>query len=103
MLSMVERIVRAVDVPVSADLEAGYGDVGETARLAMEAGAAGLNLEDRLDPIDVHIERVRAAREAGNLVINARTDVFLGGSGDIDEAVERSNAYLTAGADCTYP
>jgi 2-methylisocitrate lyase-like PEP mutase family enzyme len=103
MLAMVERIARAVDVPLTADLEAGYGDAGETARLAIEAGAAGLNLEDRLDPVDVHVERVRAAREAGNLVINARTDVFLGGSGDIDEAVERSNAYLAAGADCTYP
>lgn len=102
MLELVARIVRSVGVPVTADLEAGYGDAGATAAAAWEAGVVGLNLEDRLDPVEQHIERVRAMRAAGPLVINARTDVFLRGSGDVEEAIERANAYLRAGADCAF-
>jgi 2-methylisocitrate lyase-like PEP mutase family enzyme len=109
MLDMVARIARAVDLPVTADLEAGYGDAAATAEAAIEAGAAGLNLEDGNGPAGEHIERLYAVRTAGErlgvpLVVNARVDVFLpGGSGDVEEAVERANAYLAAGADCAYP
>lgn len=109
MLDMVARIVRVVRLPVTADLEAGYGDVERTVRGAVQAGAAGLNLEDGNGPLGAHVERLRTARatavELGvPLVLNARVDVFLaGGSGDVREAVERGNAYLDAGADCAYP
>lgn len=109
MLDIVARIARVVEVPVTADLEAGYGDVERTVRGAVQAGAAGLNLEDGNGPIDAHVERLRTARATAEelgvpLVLNARVDVFLpGGSGDVDEAVERGNAYLGAGADCAYP
>ena len=106
---MVARIARAVDLPVTADLEGGYGDAAATAEAAIAAGAVGLNLEDGNGAADEHVARVRAARAAGErlgvpLVVNARVDVFLpGGSGDVGEAVERANAYLAAGADCAYP
>lgn len=102
MLEMVARICRAVAVPVTADLEGGYGDGGATAAAAWEAGAVGLNLEDQMDAPEAHVDRVRAVREAGPLVINARTDVFLLGDRDVDEAVARCNAYLRAGADCAF-
>jgi 2-methylisocitrate lyase-like PEP mutase family enzyme len=107
MIAAVARIVRAVDVPVTADLEAGYGDATATAEAAIEAGAVGLNLEDGMGPIHEHVARIQAVRETGErlgvpLVINARTDVFLRGSGDPDEAVHRANAYLEAGADCAF-
>ena len=109
MLDIVARIARVVEVPVTADLEAGYGDVERTVRGTVQAGAAGLNLEDGNGPMDAHVERLRTARATAEelgvpLVLNARVDVFLpGGSGDVDEAVERGNAYLDAGADCAYP
>jgi 2-methylisocitrate lyase-like PEP mutase family enzyme len=108
MLEVVRRIGRAVDLPVTADLEAGYGDPGGTAEAAWAAGAVGLNLEDgddeqRLVPLEEHAERVRAVRAAAaELVINARTDVYLTGLNDLDEAVARGNAYLAAGADCVF-
>jgi len=102
------RIARAVDLPVTGDLEAGYGDPVGTARAAWEAGVVGINFEDSpndvLLPVDEQAEHVRAIREAvPELVINARVDVFLNGTGKLDEAVDRANAYLAAGADCTYP
>ncbi len=103
MLDAVARIAAAVELPVTADLEAGYGDPVATARAAWEAGAVGLNLEDRNEPLAEHCERIRAVRAAvPELVVNARTDVFIGGSGDPDEAIERANAYLGAGADCAF-
>jgi 2-methylisocitrate lyase-like PEP mutase family enzyme len=114
--------VRAVDVPVSADLEMGYGEdadaVGVTVSGALAAGAVGCNLEDGtgdqsapLRPIEEHAERVAAARAAGEragvpLVINARTDVFLEEVGEPDErvdlALERGRAYAAAGGDCIF-
>jgi len=119
MLDMVRRIARAVKVPVTADVEAGYGATAqaaaETARGVVAAGAVGMNLEDardgRLLPLELQVERVRAARGAGDaagvpLVINARTDAF--GVGDLadaqraEEAIRRANAYLRAGADCAF-
>ena len=122
MLSMVRRIADAVDVPVTADMEAGYGpaadDVAETVRQTIAAGAVGLNIEDgtvdRNGPplldFDVSVERIRAGRAAADatgvaMVINARTDGFLrGGKGaDVfDEAVRRANAFREAGADCLF-
>jgi 2-methylisocitrate lyase-like PEP mutase family enzyme len=108
MLRVVERIVAAVEIPVTADLEAGYGDPPRTAAAALAVGAAGMNLEDsRADvllPLEEQVAIIRAVRVAApELVLNARVDVFLGGSADVAEAVERGNAYLAAGADCVYP
>jgi 2-methylisocitrate lyase-like PEP mutase family enzyme len=120
MLQVVRRIAAAVSVPVSADLEAGYGAgpeaVARTTRDLVAAGAVGLNLEDargkarrKLLPATAQVERVRAVRETGRaigvpVVINARTDAFhfLKSSRAIEEAVERGNAYLGAGADCVF-
>jgi 2-methylisocitrate lyase-like PEP mutase family enzyme len=108
MLRVVERIAAAVVVPVTADLEAGYGDPPGTAAAALAAGAAGMNLEDsRADvllPVAEQIEIIRAVRAAAPaLVLNARVDVFITGGDNVAEAVARGNAYLDAGADCVYP
>jgi 2-methylisocitrate lyase-like PEP mutase family enzyme len=108
MLEVVRRIAAAVEIPVTADLEAGYGDAPGTAALALEAGAVGMNLEDsvarELLPLAQQVETIRAVRAAApELVLNARVDVFLLREGGVDEAVERGNAYLEAGADCVYP
>jgi 2-methylisocitrate lyase-like PEP mutase family enzyme len=116
MLEEVRRIAAAVQLPVTADLEGGYGDPAETARLAIEAGAVGLNLEDgirheTLRPVEEQVESIRAVVAAGEqagvpLVVNARTDPFLIGAGSAEEqletAIERLNAYLEAGADCGF-
>jgi 2-methylisocitrate lyase-like PEP mutase family enzyme len=113
------RIAAAVAVPVTADIEAGYGKTPEeVARHVVEiaqAGAAGVNLEDGagggLRDIEDMAARIAATRravsEAGlDLVINARTDVYLHGSGDAAakqaEAIKRGKAYMAAGADCIY-
>lgn len=118
MLAAVARIARAVRVPVTADLEAGYGEsweaVVQTVQAAIEAGAAGFNLEDAragaLLPFDEAVQRVHSARQAAEhagvpLVINARSDAFHPGyvTGDaFAEAVRRANAYRQAGADCLF-
>jgi 2-methylisocitrate lyase-like PEP mutase family enzyme len=108
MLAANERIAAAVDVPVTGDLEHGYGDPVWTARHAWGIGLAGINFEDSTDdghvPLEEQVAMIRAIREAvPELVINARVDVFVRNIGGIDEAVERGNAYLAAGADCVYP
>ena len=108
-LDMVERICAAVDLPVSMDFEAGYGDAGETARRAIAAGVVGGNLEDRVKPLDEAVAAVEAVlaagREAGiDFVLNARTDVFVLRKKGADrkelmrEAVRRGQAFLEAGA-----
>jgi 2-methylisocitrate lyase-like PEP mutase family enzyme len=123
MIQMVRYIVQAVEVPVTADVESGYGtgspeDVAETVRAVIDAGAAGVNLEDSPgkdgEPLmapEIHAERIRAAREAaqaadGDLVINARTDPYLLKVGApetrFDEAVRRARIYRAAGADCIF-
>lgn len=124
MLEVVGRIARALAVPVTADMEAGYGpspgDAAETVRGVVAAGAVGLNLEDtashsadgaELTELPLQVERIAAAREAANssgvpVVINARTDVFLHAIGTaetrFEHAVERANAYKKAGADCLF-
>ena len=110
MLAAVARVARAVALPVTADMEAGYGlDDAELARRVAAAGAAGLNLEDSdhphhpaLVPADRHAARIGRIKDAADLVLNARVDVHLRG-GATEEALARARAYLDAGADCVYP
>ncbi len=116
MLGHIGRIVAAVRVPVTADLEAGYGDtadeVGRTVAMTVELGAVGANLEDArpsggLFAIDEAVDRIAAARAAapaGTFVLNARTDTYFSGqAGDVfDETVERAVRYVEAGADCVF-
>lgn len=108
MLDMVGRIVSAVDVPVTADLDSGYGDPGETTRRAIGVGVVGANVEDRLRPFAESVAAVEAVMAAGEaegirFVLNARTDAVLKG-GDrpmeekISDAMERGRAFLDAGA-----
>ena len=117
MIAEVALIAARVDVPVTADLEAGYGaspeDVAETVRRAIEAGAVGCNIEDGtkegdapLFDFNLGIERIQAGREAADeagipFVINARTDGFIRigrGAEVLDDAIRRANAYREAGA-----
>lgn len=120
MLGVVRRIAAAVRVPVTADMEAGYGRApeaaAETARGVIAAGAVGLNLEDAtnegpLVDLALQVERLQAVREVGAatgvpLVVNARTDAFeltqLAPARRFAEAVRRVNAYRAAGADCLF-
>ncbi|MDX6450335.1 MAG: hypothetical protein QOH16_384 [Gaiellaceae bacterium] len=108
MLQVNGRIAAAVDLPVTGDLERGYGDPAGTARRAWDVGLVGINFEDstggEMVALDEQVAAIRAIRDAvPDLVINARVDVFLRQTGGIDEAVERAQAYLAAGADCIYP
>ena len=107
MLERITRIVQAVDVPVTADLESGYDDVARTVAQAAEAGAVGGNLEDAaggtLFDIEDAVGRIALARAAApDFVLNARTDTYFVGSGDFDETLERATRYLDAGADCVF-
>jgi 2-methylisocitrate lyase-like PEP mutase family enzyme len=122
MIAVVAHIASAVRVPVTADVEAGYGqrpeDAARTARNVIHAGAVGMNFEDAtgdadhpLTELTLQLERIRAIREAAenlsvHLVLNARTDVYLLQIGDsakrYDEAVRRLAAFRDAGADCVF-
>jgi 2-methylisocitrate lyase-like PEP mutase family enzyme len=122
MLTAVARIAHAVKVPVTADVEAGYGptpaDAARTARAVLEAGAVGMNLEDAtgdseqpLVELPLQLEKIRAVRETAEslqvpLVLNARTDVYLlrvGAPGTrYDEAIRRLRAFRDSGADCVF-
>jgi 2-methylisocitrate lyase-like PEP mutase family enzyme len=104
MIDVVRRIAANVDLPVTADLEAGYGDPAETVRRAIDAGAVGANIEDANGPFNEAAARVEAAAKAGgpDFVLNARTDQFLGGARDVDEAIRRGRAFLDAGAACVF-
>lgn len=110
-VDLVARIVKAVKIPVSADIETGFGetadDVAETVRQIVQAGASGVNIEDGLGAglrdIAEQKERYAAAREAGkDLYLNARIDTFLRQVGDpatrIERTLERAASYLDAGA-----
>jgi len=116
MLEAVRRIANAVEVPVTADVEAGYGDRPEdaarTAQEVLAAGAVGMNLEDATgDPqhplldLALQVERVKAVRELP-IVLNARTDVYLLEIGSpekrYEEALRRLAAFRDAGADCVF-
>jgi 2-methylisocitrate lyase-like PEP mutase family enzyme len=112
MIDMVGRIAAAVEIPVTADLESGYGDAGETIRRAIGVGVVGANLEDRMQPLADSVAAVRAAVAAGEaegvpFVLNARTDAFLkAGDRDPDsvlaDAIERGKAFLAEGAACVF-
>jgi len=122
MLEAVARIARAVRVPVTADMESGYGttpkDVAETAKAIVSAGAVGLNFEDVIGDTEssqvdtkLQVEKLRTIREVSAslrvpLVINARTDIYLMPIGPeatrFERTVERLRAYRAAGADCVF-
>jgi 2-methylisocitrate lyase-like PEP mutase family enzyme len=122
MMAAIAQIAQAVNVPVTADVEAGYGEAPEraarTARNVIFGGAVGMNLEDAtgdtkrpLADLSLQVERILAVRETAQrhdiaLVLNARTDVYLlqvGESGKrYDETLGRLRAYRDAGADCVF-
>jgi 2-methylisocitrate lyase-like PEP mutase family enzyme len=122
MLDVVARIARAVRVPVTADLEAGYGttaeDMAETVKAAIDAGAIGMNLEDVTGDdesshvaLPLQVEKIRAIREMAKSIgvpflLNARTDIYLMPIGPeatrFERTVERLRAYRAAGADCLF-
>jgi 2-methylisocitrate lyase-like PEP mutase family enzyme len=122
MLARIARIARAVHVPVTADVESGYGstaeDAARTTRELIQAGVVGMNLEDAshrrdqpLIDLQLAVEKIKAAREAAmqlhaQIVVNARTDVYLlpGGNPDADysETLRRLVAFRNAGADCVF-
>src|SRR6185437_11357526 len=123
LVAATARVVRVVRVPVTADIEAGYGDtpagVAKSITEILGAGAVGFNIEDStakpdmpVRPIEDAVARIRSAREAAQAfgvpaVINARVDLYIKNVGDpatrFDETVKRAKAYLAAGADCIYP
>jgi 2-methylisocitrate lyase-like PEP mutase family enzyme len=121
MLEAIGRMADAIELPLSADMEAGFGEsaeaVAETLLLTAEAGAVGINIEDStkggkrtLIDFDLAVKRISAARVAADstgmqFVVNARTDAFAvtnDKAGAFDEAVKRANAYFEAGADCAF-
>jgi 2-methylisocitrate lyase-like PEP mutase family enzyme len=116
MLDAVATVAGAVELPVTADLEGGYGatpdEVGETVTRAIAVGAVGCNLEDGLGDGQLRCAedataRIAAARAAADdagvpIVINARTDTYLRGIDDPEAAILRGQAYARAGADCVF-
>jgi 2-methylisocitrate lyase-like PEP mutase family enzyme len=118
MLAHIREIVAATRLPVNADFEDGYGgtdeEVGANVRACVEAGVAGLSIEDAtgdavvpLYPFDAAVARMRAARraieEAGaDVVLTGRSEGFIVGRPDLDETIRRLVAYAEAGADCLY-
>lgn len=122
MIDVIARVAATVDLPVSADVEGGYGEspeaVATTVRAVIEAGAVGVNLEDSrssdgtLHSPDAQAARIKAGRDAAvaaglpGLVINARTDVFLFQVGEpagrLDDVLRRADAYAAAGADSLF-
>lgn len=122
VIAAIRRMVRVTSLPVSVDFEGGYGAspeaVAANVRMVIDAGVAGINLEDgirheRLRDIDDAARRIAAARKAAReagvpIVINARVDTWIvgGDAGEtelIGETLRRARAYLEAGADCIYP
>ena len=112
MIAAVGRIVGATDLPVTADLDGGFGNTGETVRKAIGVGVCGANIEDQLRPLGESVAVMRAAIEAGeregvDFVLNARTDALLKGgdrsrADSLDDAVARGRAYIDAGATCVF-
>lgn len=118
VLAHLRALVDATDLPINADFEDGFATnakgVADNVRLAIETGIAGLSIEDAtgdaaapLYPLDVAVERMRAARKAidaagGDVLLVGRAEGFLVGETDIDAVVARLRAYAQAGADCLY-
>lgn len=112
MIATLERISRAVDLPVTAELERGYADVATTTSAALQAGAVGINLEDNMVTTLTMEQRIEEAVDTGRadaipVVVNARTDVYLTQTDwtpehQLAEAVRRGRRYLDAGADCVF-
>jgi 2-methylisocitrate lyase-like PEP mutase family enzyme len=118
ILAAVKRIAARVQVPVTADLEAGYEDIAKTTAGLVDSGAVGLNLEDvdyggtgGLLEIGRQVQKIAAVRRIGDelgvkLVINARTDVYLAQIGGPESrfarTCDRARAYIEAGADCVF-
>jgi len=118
VISHLQEMVAATDVPVNADFENGFGtsaaDVAASVRLAIETGIAGLSIEDAtgdtarpLYEVDAAVERIRAARKsidrAGcDTLLVGRAESFLVGRTDLEEVIARLKAYAQAGADCLY-
>jgi len=113
MFAAVERIVRAVSVPVTMDMETGYGDIARTIARIFDVGAVGANLEDAggegvddLFDLTYALEAIGQAKDAiagRTFVLNARCDAYLTGQVDaLDQAVMRGRAYAEAGADCVF-
>jgi 2-methylisocitrate lyase-like PEP mutase family enzyme len=117
-LAHLQDMVAATDLPVNADFENGFAmdaaGVGESVRLAVETGVAGLSIEDStgdaakpLFDLDAAVERVRAARKAidkagGDTLLVGRAECFLVGRPNLGETIQRLQAYAHAGADCLY-
>lgn len=118
VLAHLSMMVEATGLPINADFEGGFASdpdgVAESVRLAVETGVAGLSIEDStgnaeapLYPLDVAIERVRAARRAidaagGETLLVGRAECFFVGRPDLAEVIARLQAYASAGADCLY-
>ncbi|HSU44846.1 MAG TPA: isocitrate lyase/phosphoenolpyruvate mutase family protein [Casimicrobiaceae bacterium] len=118
VVAHLSEIVGATDLPINADFESGFArdaaGVMESVRLAVEAGVAGLSIEDStgdegapLYAVDVAVERMGAARRAidaagGDTLLVGRAECFLVGRPDLAETIARLNAYANAGADCLY-
>lgn len=118
VLAHLRDMVAATDLPINADFENGFAsdpeDVGESVRLAVETGVAGLSIEDStgdasdpLFPIDTAVERMRAARRAidaggGDTLLVGRAENFIVGRPDLADTISRLKAYAAAGADCLY-
>ncbi len=123
LFAAVRRIARTLTVPLSVDIESGFGsrveELEDTVRLVIDAGGIGVNIEDIADfkakslkPMEVQVARIKAIRRVSDsleipLVINARTDAYRFGRADdetkLEETVERCKAYAQAGSDCLYP
>jgi 2-methylisocitrate lyase-like PEP mutase family enzyme len=110
-LDAVEVIVKATELPVTADLDDGYADPAETIRRAIGIGAVGANIEDRLKPFDESVAIMRsivkaAEKEGVPFQLNARTDAFPRGTGPLEdrvaEAIKRGKAFLDEGAACVF-
>ena len=112
MIQAVGQIAAATELPVTADLEAGYGDAAETVRRAIGVGIVGANLEDQMRPFEDAVAAVEVAVGAGaaegvDFILNARTDAFLK-AGDRDpeavltDAIARGKAFLDVGATCVF-
>jgi len=122
-LDIIERIVKSIDIPVTADIEGGYASdiksLRDSINKVIDTGVAGINIEDSIEEegslrnIEGQCERIATVREVSeergvHLVINARIDCFLSDTKKpketvIDETVKRADAYIKAGADCVYP